>query len=244
MPRATLMERLVAGWYGKIPALGDFVSRRLAPDFIHTWDAWLQRGIAASRMKLEQFPAAPMPGGAPWRFALLPGVCGDQAWVGVILPSVDRVGRHFPLTIALALTPHPGLLHTMFSPQPWFLAIEQLAIASIAQDAQCLPDDLERQLAAHPFPVAGPGNDGGAQLCHWWQQPGAEPLMLTLPAGACLCDELADAGLQLLAHTGAANSIWWRQSNDGSTALRAFVGLPPDHCFAALFQARDEGAAC
>jgi type VI secretion system protein ImpM len=238
------MQRLdLPGWYGKIPALGDFVSRRLAPDFIQRWDAWLQRGIAASPRGLKEFAMNAIGNGAPWRFALLPGVCGDQAWVGVILPSVDRVGRHFPLTIALALTPHPGLLQAIFKPQHWFLAIEQLAIASIGQDAPCLPDDLERQLAAHPFPVAGPGNDdGGQQLCHWWQQPRNEPLILTLPAGACLCDELADAGWQLLAHTGAANSIWWQPAKDGATAVRAFAGLPPDHCFAALFHAGD-GAA-
>lgn len=44
----------VAGWYGKIPSLGDFVSRRLPPDFINTWDTWLQQGMAISRTQLGE----------------------------------------------------------------------------------------------------------------------------------------------------------------------------------------------
>ena len=42
----------VAGWYGKIPSLGDFASRRLPTEFIKPWDAWLQGSMAASRQIL------------------------------------------------------------------------------------------------------------------------------------------------------------------------------------------------
>src|ERR1043165_7880768 len=44
----------IAGWYGKMPCLGDFASRRLTPDFITPWDAWLQRSIATSRQQLGE----------------------------------------------------------------------------------------------------------------------------------------------------------------------------------------------
>ena len=30
----------VPGWYGKLPALGDFASRRLEPGWIAGWDGW------------------------------------------------------------------------------------------------------------------------------------------------------------------------------------------------------------
>ena len=40
-----------------------------------------------------------------WRFTLPPGMCGAQAALGLMLPSVDRAGRYFPLTFA-ALGPH------------------------------------------------------------------------------------------------------------------------------------------
>jgi type VI secretion system protein ImpM len=90
----------VAGFYGKIPARGDFVRSGLPRDFVEPWDDWLRGGLAASRAALgeEWLPAwleAPV-----WCFALAPGVCGAGAVIGLWLPSVDRVGRHFPLTLA------------------------------------------------------------------------------------------------------------------------------------------------
>ena len=36
-----------AGWYGKLPGLGDFAMRRLPPEFVSHWDAWLQSGLHA-----------------------------------------------------------------------------------------------------------------------------------------------------------------------------------------------------
>ena len=44
-----------------------------------------------------------------WRFTLPPGMCGAQAVLGLMLPSVDRAGRYFPLTFA-ALSPY-GIAH-------------------------------------------------------------------------------------------------------------------------------------
>ena len=94
------------GWgaYGKIPALGDFVRVDLAPAFVTPWDRWLQEGIAGARRSLGS-GFAPRYNRAPvWRFALAPGVAGPMGAAGVVMPSVDRVGRAFPLTLA-ALAP-------------------------------------------------------------------------------------------------------------------------------------------
>ena len=41
--------QVIPGWYGKLPSLGDFASRRLGADFIPPWDAWLQEVIHATR---------------------------------------------------------------------------------------------------------------------------------------------------------------------------------------------------
>ena len=89
----------VAGWFGKLPMLGDFASRRLPDAFIGPWDEWLQASLASSRSAtgdrwLDLYLTFPV-----WRFALPAGLIGDRCWIGVLLPSVDRVGRCFPLTI-------------------------------------------------------------------------------------------------------------------------------------------------
>ena len=42
-------EAALPGWYGKMPNLGDFASRRLPSRFIVPWDDWLQRSLTGSR---------------------------------------------------------------------------------------------------------------------------------------------------------------------------------------------------
>jgi type VI secretion system protein ImpM len=92
-----------SGLYGKIPALGDFVTCRLPTQFVETWDAWLQSCLNQWRLAQgngwsNRFDAA---GG--FRFALEADVCGPAAAIGVAIASSDRVGRRFPLTIAAVL---------------------------------------------------------------------------------------------------------------------------------------------
>ncbi len=90
------------GFYGKIPSHGDFLRRGLSPAFIEPWDTWLQQSLLTGRDVLgegwqDAYFSAPI-----WRFALPAGVCGPETMMGVLMPSVDRVGRQFPLTLATA----------------------------------------------------------------------------------------------------------------------------------------------
>jgi len=90
----------VAGFFGKLPARGDFVRHGLPPDFLRTLDAWWQVVLSDSRTALgegwtEAWMEAPV-----WHFAFAAGVCGAGAAVGLWLPSTDKAGRLFPLTIA------------------------------------------------------------------------------------------------------------------------------------------------
>ena len=63
---------VIPGWYGKLPSLGDFASRRLEGEFIPAWDAWLQKVLQATRTALgegwlDSYLTMPI-----WRFVLLP----------------------------------------------------------------------------------------------------------------------------------------------------------------------------
>ena len=140
----------VAGWYGKLPCLGDFASRRLSQDFIAPWDAWLQRSIATSRQQLgeqwlEIYLTSPM-----WRFIVAPGVCGERGWIGVLLPSVDKVGRYFPLTLALPLESDADVV-ALLGVQAWFAGLERIGLAALNVDYSA--NELEAALASHPFPA-------------------------------------------------------------------------------------------
>jgi len=88
------------GYFGKVPARGDFIQSHLPSDFINGWSEWLQAITAVSREQLgerwlECYLTSPI-----WHFALSAGVCGESAIAGTLMPSVDQVGRHFYFTMA------------------------------------------------------------------------------------------------------------------------------------------------
>lgn len=97
------------GWYGKLPAAGDFLRRNLSDSFVDSWDAWLREGMAAAEQELgedwqDSFLRFPV-----WYFLRrLPSDDGSL-WAGVLVPSVDRVGRLFPLTVAFEIPIHDFL---------------------------------------------------------------------------------------------------------------------------------------
>ena len=92
------------GWFGKLPSAGDFMTRRVPAAFVGSWDHWLQIGIAHSRAQLgDQFPELYLTFPV-WRFLLPASGQEAGAWCGVLMPSVDRVGRMFPLTVCQALS--------------------------------------------------------------------------------------------------------------------------------------------
>ncbi|MET0983647.1 MAG: type VI secretion system-associated protein TagF [Telluria sp.] len=140
---------LVPGWYGKIPALGDFASRRLPPDFIAAWDDWLQRLVVAGRAQLGEGWQAACLRSPGWRFVLLPGACGATCWAGLLMPSRDKVGRCFPLTIALGLDPQRDTFGDVFAAGDWFDALEAIALA--ARDHATPLDAFDAALLQTPW---------------------------------------------------------------------------------------------
>ncbi|HEY0585104.1 MAG TPA: type VI secretion system-associated protein TagF [Pseudoduganella sp.] len=226
------------GWYGKIPALGDFASRRLPPAFISVWDAWLQRGMAASRSSLQERWLETYLNGPLWSFALFPGVCGDSAWAGILMPSVDKVGRHFPLTIAVELEAQPEIMEPILSAQRWYSELAQVALDSL--NAGFNLENLEERLAASPFPLAQPSQepDGARHLVRWWDRAAGSAMALELPARAALRELFQAAGLSYYDRTGRGNSLWWTEAAAGdSIRLLAFPGLPGESDFATLLGA-------
>jgi type VI secretion system protein ImpM len=129
-------EGFAVGWYGKIPGAGDFIARRVPASFSEPWDRWLQGAIEGSQERLgagwrDAFLSTPA-----WRFVLAPGVVGANAWAGLMVPSVDAVGRYFPLTVACAL-PSASLdvAATLLGAGRWFDEIEAIALEAIAPRA-------------------------------------------------------------------------------------------------------------
>ena len=143
------------GWHGKLPSLGDFASRRLDAGFIEPWDGWLAAGLLALRQARPEGWLADYLASPSWRFLLMPGVlpdaAGQQAWCGVLMPSVDRVGRYFPLTLVLPLGAGPGSAQEAAALWPWLARLDDLARDALHEDWTA--DRLEDELARMALPV-------------------------------------------------------------------------------------------
>jgi type VI secretion system protein ImpM len=132
------------GVFGKLPAHGDFIVRHLPQAFVDVWDEWLQCVVAGSRDTLgeswlDYYLTSPV-----WRFALESGVVDEHRWAGILVPSVDSVGRYFPLTIALPLANEQNLYSLISTADNWFEEIQSLALSSLQE--QLNVDQLTEQL--------------------------------------------------------------------------------------------------
>jgi type VI secretion system protein ImpM len=229
----------IAGWYGKTPSLGDFASRRLPQGFVGAWDSWLQHGMAASRAQLGESWLDIYLNSPIWRFALLPGLCGAQAWVGLMMPSIDKVGRHFPLTLALPIEPRADFLGDILATQSWYAALERIALATLNIDFSV--DDLERCLAENPLLLTEPRQSVDEsimqELADWWQGAADHPRRLRLSSLHALPDTLSGAAQKLFANLAYGKSLWWiGMEPDGPAELCCFTGLPSESHFAAMLQ--------
>ncbi len=122
----------MTGLYGKLPAHGDFVQHNLDPMFVSVWDNWLQKSLLASQEDLQDNWLNLYLIGPIWRFALSSGVIDeDNCWSGIIIPSVDKVGRYYPLTVATALPADTALASFMTQAGPWFTEIENIVLEAL-----------------------------------------------------------------------------------------------------------------
>lgn len=219
----------MAGLFGKLPIRGDFLTRRLPPPFVERWDDWLQTALSESRRRLEDewldcYLVAPL-----WRFAMLPGTIDARAYAGVLVPSVDRVGRYFPLTLAAEVPALPAACEVFTDWRGWFDALENLALKALAPDLDFDPFDAALAALGPPTVDLAVGaavstSDPSAGGCVALSAPAGLTEETSRRAWKKILDELpVAAGLWESGH-----SDWWGQM------YLACAGFPSPACFTAL----------
>jgi type VI secretion system protein ImpM len=169
--------------YGKLPAAGDFLVRGLQRDVQQAIDDWLACGMLALQQAaddwLERYLVAPV-----WTFVAPAGRLSAEAVAGALMPSVDRVGRYFPLIV---LRPLDG---------PATADQAQALCSELQRVAAMLPGALHETLGAeallervdgcrerdHRQEIEGATGNGsthllapyrsGGDVSVWWSAPG------------------------------------------------------------------------
>ena len=221
------------GYYGKVPTHGDFVSSGLPRSFIDPWDTWLQEAIMTSRKQLghqwlNYYLTSPL-----YRFVLSPGICGESGWMGILMPSVDRIGRYYPMTIGLmnneGINPFVALQKT-----DWFAKMEKLALSCLTDNFNL--DEFNKGISllapeivtgiADTQAIAKRMND--REFYPAWRQP-----LNSIEAIADLFPSMLD---NMLNERCFAYSLWWTQGSELiSPSLLFSAGLPPFEGVAAMF---------
>lgn len=141
------------GFHGKLPAVGDFVSRGFSKPLCEALDAWLQTALqaaqagGATRDSLEA-------SAVPVMLQLRAGSLCPSGFVGAIVPSCDRVGRFFPICLGLEVAPEDAAQPLLWLPIPMALALCRLGIEAQAESLS--PDALAARLSELPPPAEWP----------------------------------------------------------------------------------------
>ena len=218
----------VPGFFGKLPTFPDFLSRRLPRSFLDPWDRWLQEGTLSCRERLgaawlDTYLTSPI-----WRFVLAPDVCGPAEWTGVLMPSVDSVGRHFPLTLAAAVAADVGLL-PMIAESGWYESLEEIALSTLDEPFEL--DGFDTQLQnLKPAATSAALSDRAKGA-----QNGSPSWRFGLTAGASFRGSSPAIAESLLADRLERQTFWWTSGSDKvKPGILTCKGLPNSTAFVAL----------
>jgi type VI secretion system protein ImpM len=122
------------GLFGKLSAKRDFIALATPRNFLEAWEPWVQASLSASRHQLGEqwqqvFLTTPV-----WRFWLGAAICGSTV-AGAIMPSLDGVGRYYPLTLhAVGDADAPIVPPDIDAQDDWFSMSENFLLATLDRD--------------------------------------------------------------------------------------------------------------
>jgi type VI secretion system protein ImpM len=208
------------GLYGKLPAKRDFIAIGTTREFLAMWEAFMQGGVSASLLSLGThwrgaFLTAPI-----WRFWLGAELCGATT-LGAFMPSLDGIGRYFPLTVFVQAEEGGALAPPELNSQiEFFEAAEEFLLSTLEEGTSFEATTAALQSLRLPLDRSPPLRPGatflsdGSLLLRAGDTPFADMFALAREAGH--------------AQAYAASSFWWTAGGEGYPALALAKRRMPD----------------
>ncbi|WP_245286294.1 type VI secretion system-associated protein TagF [Bradyrhizobium sp. WSM1417] len=191
------------GLFGKLSAKRDFIALATPRSFLEKWEPWVQSCMSASQHQLGPgwqgaYLTAPL-----WRFWLGADVAGATV-LGVFMPSVDGVGRYYPLTLMAVADPNFSIAPPDLNSQgDWFAQAEDFLLTTLERSKTF--DETSAALDALPQPEAQATENGGNEVIRL-----ADATVGLPTAGKSVQDALTT--LRANNHsTSAAATFWWTE---------------------------------
>ena len=214
-----------AGLFGKLPAKRDFIGMNASCRFLETWEPWLQAGVAMSKQMLgdawvETYNRAPI-----WRYWLGADFCGE-AMIGAFMPSVDGVGRSFPLAIFVG-EGDASLAPPELEPNDaWFGAAEAVLLDALEPGATL--ELIAEKVGALPAPALEPRTMKNGSF-----EELANGSVVARDVGSEVSAAFLAARRFGRRRAFASQTFWWTIGGEGFPSLGLLeVGLPPATRFA------------
>jgi type VI secretion system protein ImpM len=226
------------GWYGKLPAAGDFAHRRLPRDLILWWDRWLQNNLGSLRGSAREGARLGDAAAPIWNFAIGSAAAGGYVQIGCIAPSRDRVGRQYPLCALLYFEPEHYAPSLLEAAPPFFRHMG--ACMALALRHGCGLEQFDRSLLGAQDAIVAMARSGKPAASLPWAA--SEDIMAVLGGGhgqncaALQTDTLGWPDLPRCFNPYSHSSYWWSNQADGA-AMQTYLhgGAPNGTLFARLF---------
>jgi type VI secretion system protein ImpM len=209
------------GIFGKLPQKRDFIALNLPRAVLEPFETWLQSAIAASRNELgtawqDIYLVSPI-----WRF-WIGGDILTTACAGALMPSVDSVGRFFPLAIIYYAEPGEVIVPPPFDPlDVWYFTIEERLLGVLDPKSETVVERLTERLSPPesgvraPAPLPARVKRGSL----WRSDGGAASEVLSVLMAADYWDSMS------------ARSFWWTNGGRSSGPLIYVRNALPDPLF-------------
>jgi type VI secretion system protein ImpM len=215
------------GLFGKLSAKRDFIALATPRNFLEAWEPWVQASLSASRHQLgdqwqQVFLTTPV-----WRFWLGAAICGSTV-AGVIMPSLDGVGRYYPLTLHAVGDAGAPIAPPDIDPQDeWFNMGENFLLSTLDRDMAF--EEVSSTLDRLPVPRIRSSDEDDGKIV-----PLGEGM-----AGMISTGDGFSASLSTLRAASpdvyASASFWWTSGGGDFPALALSCrGLPDPYRYSTL----------